>query len=125
MLSIKLYNNGSSRIVIGIGSYVIKIPRFISDDKFYGNTISIIKGWKGNRYEYLWSKTNIYPYLAKVKLSLLFSFIIVMERAEELDRESFFKLDKSDYEFGGFEFKIDSFGIVNNEIKVIDYDGLN
>lgn len=124
-LNIRIYSKGSTRVVFGIGRYVIKIPRLNADDKFYGRVISILKGWKGNRFEYIWSKANIYPYLAKVKLSMMFSFIIVMERAEELDVESYFKLDKSDYKFGGFEFKNDSFGIINNEIKIIDYDGLN
>lgn len=124
-LKIKIYNNGSSRVVVCIHRYAIKLPRILSDDKFYGNVMSTINGWKGNRYEYIWSKSDIYPYLAKVKLSALFSFIIVMERAKELDREAFFNLDKSDYKFGGFEFKLDSFGVVNNEVKIIDYDGLN
>lgn len=121
---IKVFNTGSTRLVVCVGKYAIKIPKLRKNDSFYGVIYNMLRGWKGNRYEYIWSKTDLYPYLAKVKLSMLFSFIIIMERAESIDRDRFFSLKKSDYEFGGYEFKMDSFGVINNEVKIIDYDGL-
>lgn len=125
MLKLEFNNKGSTRFIICLGKYAIKIPKLKTDNKFYGNLFTFLNGWKGNRYEYIWSKANIYPYLAKVRISLFFSLIIIMDRARPIDRDDFLLIDKNDYSFGGYEFKMDSFGVVKNRIVIIDYDGLN
>ena len=43
-----------------------------------------------------------------------------MERVEPISRNEFLKLNQTDYDFN-FEWKHDSLGKINNEIKVIDY----
>ena len=123
MINIKCISTGSTRIVFLIGKYAIKIPRVIvqPDNKFYGRLHEFICGWKANRTEYIWSKSNIYPFLNPVKISLLFSIILIFDRSEELSRDEFFNLNEEDYNFGGYEHKIDSFGKINSEIKIIDY----
>lgn len=121
-LNPKLINTGSTRIVLLIGDYAIKIPR--SEHEYYtGKVLGILRGWIGNRTEYMWSKQDLFPFLNRVVFSFLFSFIIVQRRVEMITEEEFFSLEKADYPFGGFEWKLDSFGKVNDKIVVIDYDG--
>lgn len=121
LLNFKVVNTGSTRLVLLIGGYAIKIPR--GDDNSFGIFLGILRGWIGNRTEYMWSKQDLFPFLNRVVFSFLFSFIIVQRRVEMITEEEFFSLEKADYPFGGFEWKLDSFGKVNDKIVVIDYDG--
>ena len=120
---IKFINTGSTRLVFLVGKYAIKTPRCCikPDNKFYGKLMGFLQGWIGNRSEYIWSKSKIYPFLNPVRLSLFGSLIIVMDRADIISDDEFLLLNKNDFDFYGFEFKADSFGKVNNTIKVIDY----
>jgi len=112
---------GATRIVIVFDKVVIKIPRLFKVNTFYGKTVSILEGWLANRNEYIWEKSNIYDFLCPIKLSLFWSFIIVMSKVELLNDVEFNKLNKEDYNFGGIEWKLDSFGKLNNKIVAIDY----
>lgn len=118
----KILNNGSTRIVILVGKYAIKIPRFFiePDNKFYGKLVNFLFGWVSNRKEYLLSKNQINDDLLPVKKSFLWSMIIIMDKAEPITREEFFNLNQEDFNFG-HEHKLDSYGKVNNKIYVIDY----
>lgn len=120
-LKFKCINTGSTRLVFLIGSYAFKIPRCCVklDNSFYGRLLGFLWGWESNRVEYVWSKSKIYDYLNPIRLSLLWSLIIVQDRVEEISREEFFNL--TPFEFGGYEHKIDSFGKLNNKIYIIDY----
>lgn len=83
-LNFKFIKSGSTRLVFLLGNYAVKIPRcFIkSDDSFYGNIHNFLNGWKANRTEYIWSKSNLYLFLNPVKRSLLFSIILIFDRAD-------------------------------------------
>jgi hypothetical protein len=117
---VKLINSGSTRLVLLVGQYAIKIPRCCikPDNKFYGKVIGLLEGWKANRYEYIWSKSNIHDFLCEVKYSFLFSLIIIMKKADKISRDEFFELKKFNFTY---EHKIDSYGKINNKIKVVDY----
>jgi len=117
----KFNNLGTTRVVFLIGKYAIKIPRcgIPPSNSFYGKFMDLLEGWKGNRNEYIWSNAKIYDYLCPVRLSLFFSFIIVMDRAKSLTYKEFKNLEK--FNFGGYEHKRDSYGKVNNKIIVVDY----
>lgn len=116
----ELINTGSTRVVILTTNYAIKFPRCCTkvDNKFYGRVVSLLSGWISNRHEYKWSNANVYDFLCKVEYSFLFSFIIVMKRAKPLTREQFYNLKQYDFIY---EHKLDSYGIVDNKIVVIDY----
>ena len=122
-MEMKLITKGSSRLVFLIGNYALKIPRVFveADDKFYGKLYTFLKGWQSNRYEYLWSKSNLYDFLLPVKFSVFYSIIIIMDKATELTVDEFSMLDEADYNFKRFEFKLDSFGKLNNKNYIIDY----
>ena len=111
--------HGSTRTVILIARYAIKIPSFVEWRLF-------LYGLLGNMQESLWSKCGI-DRLCKVLFSIPGGFIVVMERAEPLTREEF---DKFDYD--GFikdcdlcltfiENKYDSFGKIGGKIVAVDY----
>lgn len=78
-------------------------------------------GMGSNRTEYIWSKSNLYSFLNPVKLSLLFSIILIFDRTQEISENEFFDLNEEDYNFYSYEHKIDSFGKINSEILIIDY----
>lgn len=122
MCRFKLINTGSTRLVFLISNYAIKIPRcFVKpDNSFYGKLYGFLMGWLSNRHEYMWSKTGM-SFLLPVKLSIFGSLIIVMDRAEEITEEEFFSLSEEDFNFEAIEFKIDSFGKINNTIFALDY----
>jgi len=98
----------------------IKIPRIFvkPDNGFYGKTIGFLNGWLANRYEYKWSKSQMYDFLCPVKYSFFFSMIIVMKRAETLSREEFFNLNKFNFVY---EHKLDSYGKLDGKVVVVDY----
>ena len=120
---VKFINKGSTRLVFLVGRYAVKTPRCCikPDNSFYGKLLGFLQGWLGNRTEYIWSKSKIYPFLNPVRLSILGSLIIVMDRADEITEKEFHMLKEADFNFGGFEWKLDSFGKINNIVKVVDY----
>jgi len=120
----EIINTGSTRVVLAFNKYVIKIPRvFIKpNNKFYGEVISFLEGWKANRYEYIWSKSKVYDFLCPVKYSFFFSMIIVMKKAEPLTTYMWTNAPLDRFKkFGGYEHKIDSFGYTDDGIVLIDY----
>lgn len=119
ILNFKVVNTGSTRLVLLIGGYAIKIPR--GDDNSFGIFLGILRGWIGNRTEYMYTKYNIYSFTNPILFSFLFSLVVVQKRTELITREEFFSLERDDYPFGGFEWKLDSFGKIDNKIVVIDY----
>ena len=123
MFKFKFVNTGSTRLVFLIGQHAIKIPRCCvkAEDYFHGRLYSFLKGWLSNRHEYNYSKANLYDFLLPIKFSLFGSMIIVMKRVEPITREEFLNLKEEDFNFGGYEFKEDSFGKINNKIFIIDY----
>ena len=122
VMNFKFIDTGSTRIVFLIGNHAVKIPRFIKpDNSFYGKLLGFLWGWEANRTEYIWSKSNLYSFLNPVKLSLLFSLILIFDRTQELSENEFFNLNPEDYNFGSYEHKMDSFGKINSEIRIIDY----
>lgn len=116
---------GSTRIVFIVGKYAIKIPSLRIDDHFMGMLYGILLGWQGNRFEYVWSKENInkslnYPF-NKTIISLFGSFIVVQRKASPISIEQFLEIEPVN--FDGYEHKINSFGIVDEKIVILDYDG--
>jgi len=116
----KILTNGSTRIVILIDQYAIKIPRCCTkpDSEFYGGLINFLQGWLANRIEYKWSRSSIFDFLCDVEFSLLFSLIIIMKKAEKISEEEFFNIEKFNFRY---EHKLDSYGKINNKIVVVDY----
>ena len=112
---------GATRFVILIGNYAVKFPAIWIKSSFYGTFYMFLQGWLGNRNEYLWSRSRIFDYLCRVRISVFLSFIIIMDKAEELTQEEFATLKEKDYEFKKIEWKKSSFGKINGEIKIIDY----
>jgi len=115
----KFINTGATRLVFLTKNYAIKIPRvFIKTNKFYGNIISFLEGWKANRYEYKWSKSKIFDFLAPIEYSILFSMVIVMKRAQPMTETEFNNLEKFNF---GYEHKQDSIGFIDNKPVILDY----
>lgn len=114
--------SGSTRIVFLIGRYAVKIPKcFVKAEcSFYGHLIGFLNGWKANRTEYIWSKSNIFDFLLPVKFSSLGSLIIIMDKVDLITVEEFCEIDINNYNFS-HEHKLDSYGKLNNKIYVIDY----
>ena len=111
-------NTGETRMVFVFDKHVIKIPRCMGYAPSHGIVHSILRGWLANRTEYKWSGRR--KVLCPVTVSLLFSFIIVMERADSITEEEFDNLPE-DLGFNSFERKVDSLGKLNGEITIIDY----
>ena len=113
---------GSTRIVLIFNTFVIKMPRIINHgNNFYGVLMALLNGWSANRCEYLWERASIYDFLCPIKKSLFWSLVIVMNRADKITEEEFLKLNKAEFNFDGFEWKIWSFGKIDKKIVVIDY----
>jgi len=93
----------------------------INPNYFYGRVSNTLDGWSANRTEYKWSKLGDMNFLCKVRISLLFSFIIVMDRTNQITEQEFDELNMDDFNFG-FEKKLDSFGKdKHGNIIVVDY----
>jgi len=107
-------------LVFLIGNYAVKIPRCCikPDNGFYGKVLGFLQGWEANRYEYIWSKSKIYNFFCEVEHSFLFSIIIIMKKAAPITREQFLELEQFNFDY---EHKEDSYGIVDNNIVVVDY----
>lgn len=116
---------GSTRIVILINKYAIKLPNFT-------NYRGFLKGLLGNLMESNWNAVND-TRLAKILFKLPLGLLNVMEKAEPLEsfNESYIKNLLKPYHTENdvsdlrniVELKQDSFGLINNEIKIIDYGG--
>ena len=109
---------GDTRIVLITKQYAIKIPKF-QNKNFYGIIYTMLTGWIANRNEFLWHKSNIHNFFCPVKLSILFSFIIIMEKAIPINKKEFKNIKK--FNFGGYEHKISSYGKINGKIVIVDY----
>lgn len=122
---------GCTRSVILIGTYAVKIPRLN-----YGWT-QFIKGLLGNMQEVHYSKMKD-KRICPVLFAIPGGFLLVMPRCKELSEVEFTNININDYwkqhlkninektmYCGDFvvpvEHKIDSFGIINNNIVAIDY----
>jgi len=116
----EIITTGTKRIVILTKRHAIKIPKFTSEKSdFFGRVIHILEGWRSNRLEYIWSKSDILNYFCEVKFSFFFSFVIIMDKTEMLTEKEFKELEP--FNFGGYEHKIDSFGKIDGKVKIIDY----
>jgi len=111
-----IIKKGTTRIAFIFKNWTIKVPRIKND--FYGRIYNFIVGCRHNRFEYIWSKSNIYKFLCPVIFSFLGSLVIIMPTVKELSNKEFKKLTK--YNFS-YEHKKDSYGRLENNIVVIDY----
>lgn len=113
---------GTTRTVILVGSYAIKVPRFWH--QYSGHRWKIfLRGILANIDESFWwkcafQKEKLCPVLWKSPLG----FILVMKRAEPLTEEEYDK-EKFENEFKllPLDNKMINFGKVENRIVLIDY----
>jgi hypothetical protein len=111
---------GCTRVVILVSKWAIKIPSFYSWRLF-------LLGLLANMQEAQFSKTG-WPELCPVKFSIWGGWLVVMRRAEVLSEFQFFALKlqikmmvtRPDY-CVPCEMKHDSFGILDNNLVVVDY----
>lgn len=110
---------GTTRIVVCIGKYAIKIPNFRSWKLF-------LNGLLANIQEETFRDLD--PILLKSKLYIPGGFLSIFEKVEEIDEITWIKIkddfytiiDKKDYIIP-VEIKKDSFGMLNGQLKIIDY----
>jgi hypothetical protein len=113
--------SGATRIVLLIGGWAIKIPRFTHWNLF-------LCGLLANRQERmfgrLWCKDS--RKLCPILFSLPGGFLVVMRRAEPMPESLFEILDIEAWkDCGDFvipvENKISSFGLIDGAIVAVDY----
>ena len=109
---------GSTRIVILVWKWAIKVPSFVEWRLF-------LLGLLANMQESKFSKTG-WAELCPVVFSLYGGFLIVMLRADPLSRDQFNEIDfdkwvdRGDYRIP-VENKLDSFGFLENKLVAVDY----
>lgn len=110
--------HGTSRIVLLIGNYAVKVPSFVEWRLFL---LGLLANMQERRFsEHGWEE------LCPVLWSIYGGFMIVMRRAEPLTREQFDSFDaeawleRDDYVVPA-EPKMDSFGWLDGKIVAIDY----
>lgn len=113
---------GTTRTVILIGSYAIKIPRFWH--KFPSHRWKIfLRGILANIDENFWwkcafQKEKLCPVLWKSPLG----FILIMRRAAPLKEEEYDKEKlENDFKLLPLDNKLINFGKIENRIVLIDY----
>lgn len=115
---------GTTRTVILIGGYAIKIPVFTEWRLF-------LSGLLANIQEVTFSRAG-WPELCPVIWSIPGGWLVVMQRAEPLTREQFFALNYAEWIKGGkdlpkgewvipVENKQDSFGYLDGRLVAVDY----
>lgn len=108
---------GTTRLVILVGKYAIKVPR----PKWWK---SFLKGIIANLDESLWYKNS--PLDWKLKMApvigcYLKGFILIMRRAEPLTLEQYGSISIKDYYLIPMDNKIQNFGIYKGNIVLVDY----
>lgn len=116
--ALKMIKYGSTRIVLLIGQYAIKVPTVVEWRLF-------LLGLLANLQEVKFSRTQ-WPKLCPVVFSVPLGILLVMRRATPLSRQEF-----DDFDFDAFvetdeyvvpvENKLDSFGWLNGRIVAVDY----
>jgi hypothetical protein len=109
---------GSTRTVLLIGKYAVKIPAMVSWKHF-------LNGLLGNIQESEFNTLN-HPKLCPVLFALPLGFLIVMPRCENVSREVFYSLDfkrfvKERNLLLPVEDKLSSFGMLNGKVVAVDY----
>ena len=116
-----IHRNGVTRIVILIGSWAIKLPRFD-----YGWRLGLQGLLANHQEEALWQDTR-WAELCPVLWSVPGGFALIMRRARPLDDVEFedFCLNGwimyPDNERIPVEKKADSFGILDGRVVAVDY----
>lgn len=114
---------GSTRTVLLMGKYALKIPSTVEYRLF-------LLGLLGNLQEKRFSDSD--PRLCPVIFSMPFGLMNIMPRARKLSRDEFFALDykafvdssNGQYSISDMtERKMDTFGWLNGRIVVVDYGG--
>jgi hypothetical protein len=109
---------GCTRQVILINKYAIKIPRLN-----YGWSL-FLKGLLCNMQEVYLNSIND-ARMCPILFSLPGGFLSVMPKCSELSDHQFETMDIKDFWSSDFrvpvEHKIDSFGLLNNNIVAVDY----
>lgn len=119
---------GTTRTVVLIGRWAIKIPTFSRWELF-------LRGLLGNLQETMFTKLNS-PFLCPVVLSVAGGFLNVMPRTTPLTESQFNSIDYATWIKNGrdlpdgewilpVENKIDSFGLFNGKIVAVDYGDLS
>ena len=104
---------GTTRYCFVFGNIVFKFPSF-------QNWYSFLNGLVNNILEYRWSKfIYIYNYLCPICFYIPGGFLNIMPYCKPINEKQFKELDIKKYKPA--ENKIDSFGLYNNKIVVIDY----
>lgn len=118
----RIHTCGSTRTVILIGAYAVKIPGAWAWPRRYR---SFLQGLLANASEREFSRAG-WEGLCPLTFSLPGGWLNVMRRARPITREEWFAFDFTSFANRGdwilpAEEKMDSFGVLNGEIVAIDY----
>lgn len=112
--SIRFVFTGSSRIVLLVGCYALKLPRFTEWRLF-------LRGLLANMQEAMFGRSGMAGF-CPVLFALPGGFLVVMPRCEPLEYEIDYAAfcDRGDYRIPA-EYKSESFGLLDGEVVAIDY----
>ncbi|MGN6538949.1 MAG: hypothetical protein ACTHKQ_24880 [Mesorhizobium sp.] len=118
----RIHTCGSTRTVVLIGAYAIKIPGAWRWPRRYR---SLLNGLLANASERDFGKAG-WDGLCPLTFSLPGGWLNVMRRAEPLSRDEWFAFDRDAFIDRGdwilpVEDKMDSFGKLNGRIVAVDY----
>lgn len=106
---------GSTRIVILVGKYAVKIPNIVEWKLF-------LNGLLGNMRERAYWRFQTFPKLCPIVFSIPGGFINIMKRATPLSIEEFNDLNWVLFDRIPCERKLSSYGLLEGKIVVVDYD---
>lgn len=115
-----MVRHGSTRVVLLIGRWALKLPSLYSWPHF-------LRGLLCNMQEAMFSATG-WPELCPVVLSIPGGWLVVMPRAHPISREEFFSMDYESFvqrpdHVVPVERKLDSFGMLDGRLVAVDYGG--
>ena len=108
---------GQTRLVILTKNYAIKLPNFLKGYKQF------LYGLISNLQELEFQHKS--PYLLPIQWSSYFGIVLVFKRVEMLStmlpKKEFNKIVETLHGYPKIDYKLDSFGILNGQIYIIDY----